>query len=110
MTQFKAGMLYLYEKNAMYQRILQNHMENNDYISILDTCKRYGTQDTNLWIQSLQYFSKREEYNCKEYIMQVLANIEQYNLLTPLMVVKILSQNSTLTIDVVKVRNVCSYF
>ena len=57
----KAGMLYLYEKNGMYQRILQYHMDNNEYANILDTCKRYGTQDSNLWIQALQYFSKREE-------------------------------------------------
>lgn len=54
-------MLYLYEKNGMYQRILQYHMDNNEYASILDTCKRYGTQEPNLWIQALQYFSKREE-------------------------------------------------
>jgi gas vesicle protein len=99
---FKAGMLYLYEKNGMYQRILQYHMNNNEYTSILDTCKRYGTQDSNLWIQALQYFSKREEFNCKEYIMQILANIEKFNLLTPLMVIKILSKNSTLTVDTVK--------
>ena len=58
---FRAGMLFLYEKNGMYQRILQYHMENNEYANILDTCKRYGTQDPNLWIQALQYFSKREE-------------------------------------------------
>ena len=99
---FKAGMLYLYEKNQMYLRILQFNMEMNDYINILDTCKRYGTHDSNLWIQALQYFSKREEYNCNEYIMQILANIEKYNLLSPLMVIKILSQNSTLTVDTVK--------
>lgn len=96
-------MLFLYEKSGMYQRILQFYMDHNDYPSILDTCKRYGTQDPSLWIQSLQYFSKREEYNCKEYVIQILANIEKYNLLTPLMVIKILSQNSTLTVDTVKV-------
>jgi vacuolar protein sorting-associated protein 11 len=95
-------MLFLYEKNGMYQRILQNHMDNGDYINILDTCKRYGTQEPSLWIQALQYFSKREEFSSKDYIMQILANIEKYNLLQPLMVIKILSQNSTLTIDTVK--------
>ncbi|RNA18522.1 vacuolar sorting-associated 11 -like protein [Brachionus plicatilis] len=100
--QFKAGLLYLYEKNAMYQRILQYHMDNNDHISILDTCKRYGIHDPNLWIQSLQYFSKRDGYNLKDFIMQILTNIEKFNLLTPLMVIKILSQNNTLTIDTVK--------
>lgn len=99
---FRPGMLYLYEKNNMYQRILQFHMDSNDYTNILDTCKRYGNQDSNLWIQALQYFSKREEYNCKEFIMQIISNIERLNLLQPLMVIKILSQNSTLTIDTVK--------
>lgn len=96
-------MLYLYENNGMYQRILQFHMDGNDYFNILDTCKRYGNQDSNLWIQALQYFSKREEYKCKEFIIQIIANIEKLNLLQPLMVIKILSQNSTLTIDTVKV-------
>ena len=86
----------------MYLRILQFYMETNDYINILDTCKRYGTHDSNLWIQSLQYFSKKEEYNCNEYIMQILHNVEKQNLLSPLMVIKILSQNSTLTVDTVK--------
>jgi hypothetical protein len=100
---FKPGLLFLYEKNGMYLRILQFYMETNDYINILDTCKRYGTHDSNLWIQALQYFSKKEEYNCNEYITQILANIEKFNLLSPLMVIKILSQNSTLTVDTVKV-------
>ncbi len=78
-------------------------MDNNDYLNILDTCKRYGNQDSSLWIQALQYFSKCEQYNCKEFIMQIITNIERLNLLEPLKVIKILSQNSTLTIDTVKV-------
>lgn len=96
-------MLFLYEKAGMYQKILQFYMDNNDYVNIIDTCKRYGTQESSLWVQALNYFSKKEEYNCKDYIMQILSNIEKYNLLSPLMVIKILSQNSTLTIDTVKV-------
>lgn len=95
-------MLYLYEKNGMHQRILKNYMDNDDFFNTLDTCKRYGTQDQSLWIQALQYFSKHEEFSSKDYIMQILANIDKYNLLQPLMVIKILSQNSTLTIDTVK--------
>lgn len=109
LNNFKAGLLFLYEKNAMYQRILQYYMDHNDYPNILETCKKHGIKDMSLWILSLQYFSKREEYNCKEYIMQILTNIESFNLLTPLMVIKILSENSTLTIDTVKVRNLEIY-
>lgn len=103
LNNFKSGMLFLYEKNAMYQRILHYFIEQGDYKNILDTCKKYGHQDPNLWIQSLQYFSKLEGQNCKEYVVQILSNIEKYNLLTPLMVIKILSQNGTLTVDTVKV-------
>lgn len=104
LNNFKSGMLFLYEKNAMYQRILNYYMEQNNYFQILETCKRYGHQDPNLWIQSLQYFSKREGHNCKDYVVQILSNIEKYNLLTPLMVIKILSQNGSLTVDTVKVN------
>lgn len=103
LNNFKSGMLFLYEKNAMYQRILHYYMDQKNYFHILETCKRYGHQDPNLWIQSLQYFSKLEEHNCKDYVVQILSNIEKYNLLTPLMVIKILSQNGTLTVDTVKV-------
>jgi vacuolar protein sorting-associated protein 11 len=100
---FKAGILFLYEKNEMYQRILQYHMDNNDYENIINTCKKHYTKDYNLWIQALQYFSKREDFKCKEYIMQTIGYIDKHNLLPPLMVIKILSQNNTITLDSVKV-------
>ncbi len=101
---FKAGLLFLYEKKGMHERILQYHVDNNDHLNIMETCKRFGQTEPNLWIQALHYFSKREEFNSKDYIMQILANIEKFHLLSPLMVIKILSKNSTLTIDTVKVK------
>ena len=100
---FQSGMLLLFEKNGMHQRILQYHMDKSDYARVLDTCVRYGAQDANLWVQALHYFSKKEEYNCNQYIAQILANIDKQNLLSPLMVIKILSRNSTLKVDTVKV-------
>ncbi len=79
-------------------------MDANDYESILNTCKKYDSKDLTLWINSLQYFSKREDYKCKEYISQILTYIDRYNLLSPLMVIKILSKNNTITFDTIKVR------
>lgn len=89
----------------MYQRILQYHMDNKDYDMILNTCKKHYTKDFNLWIHALQYFSKWEDVRCKEYIIEIVAYIDNYNLLPPLMVIKILSQNNSLTLDSVKVRS-----
>ncbi|XP_022091158.1 vacuolar protein sorting-associated protein 11 homolog isoform X2 [Acanthaster planci] len=101
MHNFKQGILFLYEKSKLYQQILHYHMENNEYDQVIDTCKRHGTQDPNLWVQTLSYFARKEE-NCKQYIVEVLSQIDRYNLLPPLMVIQTLAHNSSATLSVVK--------
>ncbi|XP_071804394.1 vacuolar protein sorting-associated protein 11 homolog [Asterias amurensis] len=101
MHNFKKGILFLYEKSKLYQQILHYHMENNEYDQVIDCCKRYGTQDPNLWVQTLSYFARKEE-NCKQYIIEALCQIDRHNLLPPLMVVQTLAHNSTATLSVVK--------
>lgn len=49
-------------------------MEQNDYPNVIDTCKKYGTQDPGLWVQALSYFA-RKETDCKTQIMEVLSRI-----------------------------------
>ncbi|XP_070533237.1 vacuolar protein sorting-associated protein 11 homolog [Ptychodera flava] len=104
MHNFKAGNLYLYEKAKLYQQIIRYHMENDDpeeYINIIDACKRFGQQDPSLWVQALSYFAGKEE-NCKPQIMEVLSHIDKKNLLPPLLVIQTLAHNSTATLSVVK--------
>ncbi|XP_077990077.1 vacuolar protein sorting-associated protein 11 homolog [Glandiceps talaboti] len=104
MHNFKAGILYLYEKAKIYQQIIRYHMENDDpdeYVNIIDACKRFGQQDPSLWVQALSYFAGKEE-NCKPQIMEVLAHIDKRNLLPPLLVIQTLAHNSTATLSVVK--------
>ncbi|XP_064651834.1 vacuolar protein sorting-associated protein 11 homolog [Lineus longissimus] len=101
MNDFKSGILYLYEKAKLYQQILRYHIEHNEYTHVIDTCKKFGTMDSGLWVQALAYFSKREE-NCKSQIMEVLSHIDKKNLLPPLLVLQTLAHNSTATLAVIK--------
>ncbi|KAJ8020828.1 Vacuolar protein sorting-associated protein 11-like [Holothuria leucospilota] len=98
---FSKGILYLYEKAKLYQQILHYHMEYDKYDNILDVCKRYGTQDPNLWVQALSYFATKEK-DCKPYIVDVLSQIDRHNLLPPLLVIQTLAHNSTATLTVIK--------
>lgn len=98
---FSKGILYLYEKAKLYQQILHYHMDHDKYDNILDVCKRYGTQDPNLWVQALSYFATKEK-DCKPYIVDVLSQIDRHNLLPPLLVIQTLAHNSTATLTVIK--------
>ncbi|PIK39430.1 putative vacuolar protein sorting-associated protein 11-like [Apostichopus japonicus] len=98
---FSKGILYLYEKAKLYQQILHYHMDHDKYDNILDVCKRYGTQDPNLWVQALSYFATKQK-DCKPYIVDVLSQIDRHNLLPPLLVIQTLAHNSTATLTVIK--------
>ncbi|PIK58361.1 putative vacuolar protein sorting-associated protein 11-like, partial [Apostichopus japonicus] len=98
---FTKGILYLYEKAKLYQKILHYHMDHEKYGNILDVCKRYGTQDPNLWVQALSYFAMKQK-DCKPFIVDVLSQIDRHNLLSPLLVIQTLAHNSTATLTVIK--------
>ncbi|XP_062520596.1 vacuolar protein sorting-associated protein 11 homolog [Corticium candelabrum] len=101
MHDFRAGVLYLYERARLYHQILQHHMEHDDYHQVIETCNSHGQKDPNLWVQALSYFAGKED-DCREQIAEVLNHIEKRNLLPPLMVIQTLARNSTCTLAVVK--------
>ncbi|KAK3611536.1 hypothetical protein CHS0354_016470 [Potamilus streckersoni] len=101
MNNFKAGILFLYEKAQLYQQILRYHMEHNEIPHVIDTCKKFGQHDPQLWVQALSYFAKKEE-SCKSQLMEVLSNIDKRNLLPPLLVIETLAHNSTATLSIIK--------
>jgi len=56
-----------------YQQILQYQMDNKDSDEILETCRKYGDTDPQLWIQALSYFSKLKRADgCRKEIQQIL--------------------------------------
>ena len=67
-----------------FQQIVRYHMDHNDYDSIIETCKRYRSEPY-LWVQALTYFAQREE-DCKSQLIQVLDQIDEKNLVPPLLV------------------------
>ncbi|KAL4227956.1 Vacuolar protein sorting-associated protein 11 [Mactra antiquata] len=100
MNNFKAGILCLYEKARLYQQILRYYMDHDSYDHVITTCKTYGNQDSNLWVQALSYFAKKE--NLKQQLGIVLHHIDKMNLLPPLLVIQTLANSPTATLSVIK--------
>ncbi|CAB4024642.1 vacuolar sorting-associated 11 homolog, partial [Paramuricea clavata] len=42
MHNFKAGILLLYEKSKLFPQILRYHMEHDEHVNVIDTCRNYG--------------------------------------------------------------------
>lgn len=48
-------------------------MDNKDSDEILQTCRMFGDDDPQLWIQALSYFSKlKRSGGCRSEIQQIL--------------------------------------
>lgn len=86
-----------------YQQIVRYYMDQDDYDSVIDSCKRLGEDDPHVWVMALSYFAKRED-NCKSQMEEVLRNIDQQKLLPPLLVIQTLANSRVCTLGVVKVR------
>lgn len=99
---FTAGLLFLYEKQGMNHRILQYYIQIKDYEGIIRTCKKYESENVNLWIFALQFLAKQEDIESKECLKEVIDACDRYNLLTPMMIVKTLSKNGTITFGCIK--------
>jgi len=98
---FEKGVLFLYSKLKLYHEILQHHMERGQHSRIITACRKYGDEDSSLWVSALSYFAGKKEV-CEDEIVQVLDNIERDSLLPPLMVIQILSQSTTKPLAVLK--------
>ncbi|XP_078494941.1 vacuolar protein sorting-associated protein 11 homolog [Ciona intestinalis] len=102
MNNFRPGILFLYEACELYQQILRYHMDHESHGLVVETCRSYGEKDPTLWQQALTYFARQRDVDCRQHITQVLAHIEKHNLVPPLLVIQMLSKNSTVTLGVVR--------
>jgi len=103
---FDAGVLILLEKLDMSYEIIQAHMDHHEYNRIIQDCQKFGKQNPNIWIQALTFFATLENENDDPqytlHIQEILENIEKLSLMSPLLVLQILSQKSSMPLDVVK--------
>ena len=98
---FVPGQLFLYEKNGLYHDILFCHMGTNAYANVIEACEKFGDKEPSLWIHALEFFACAT-VDVRIYIADILTNIEQKELLPPLIVVQILSAHPNATVDYVK--------
>ncbi|KAJ6226905.1 vacuolar protein sorting-associated protein [Anaeramoeba flamelloides] len=101
MYKFTEGVTYMLEKLEFYHEIIQTHIENEDHQNIIKSCKKYAHKDQGLWLLALNYFVKSES-DCSQEIVQVLSEIKKENLLSPLMVIQILSKNKKITLEIIQ--------
>ncbi|XP_063984513.1 vacuolar protein sorting-associated protein 11 homolog [Diachasmimorpha longicaudata] len=87
---FRKGVLFLYEERKLYHEILQFHLRERDDENVLGTCKRFGHQDPNLWIQAL-WCVARDKNSSPKLLADILGVISKEKLLPPLMVIDALS-------------------
>ncbi|XP_054007633.1 vacuolar protein sorting-associated protein 11 homolog isoform X2 [Hylaeus anthracinus] len=98
---FKRGLLFLYEESKLYQEILRYHLREGDSEQVLATCKRFGHQDPNLWVQALWSVARNKEAPLK-LLADILTYIEQEKLLSPLMVIDAISTSLSCTLGDVR--------
>lgn len=98
---FRRGLLFIYEENKLYQEILRFHLQKGDSEQVLATCKRFGHQDPNLWIQALWSVAKNKNVSAK-LLADILSYIAQEKLLSPLMVIDAISTSLSCTLGDVR--------
>jgi vacuolar protein sorting-associated protein 11 len=128
---FDAGELFLYDKLQSTDLILRKHIETGNERGIMQVLKREGRKDPELFIQVLSYFVKlsmmsagtrgedrssarhtssdtddddeeeEEEDEKWDAISEVLALVEKEDILTPMQIIPILSENPNLPLHVV---------
>lgn len=69
----------LYYVIYRYQEILRFHLREGDSEQILATCKRFGHQDPNLWIQALWSVARNKEAPTK-LLADILAYIGMFKI------------------------------
>eukprot|EP00299_Pterocystis_sp_00344_P009327 c3894_g1_i2.p1 GENE.c3894_g1_i2~~c3894_g1_i2.p1 ORF type:complete len:937 (-),score=281.23 c3894_g1_i2:27-2807(-) len=97
--QFPEGTLLLNERLNLHAEVLNVHIRAHDHRNIVETCKRFGKPE--LWMMALQYFATTST-DCNSMIKEVLEHIDRQDLLPPLKVIEILSQNPSISLDIVK--------
>ncbi|KAL9654384.1 hypothetical protein ABK040_010411 [Willaertia magna] len=111
-SKFREGILYLYQVLGLHYDIIQYHMDkegvdpDRKFQDILARCREKECRDDrNVWIQALSYYAKgpgSEEPNTEKYLTTLLDDIKDNNVVPPLLVVDILSQNSRIKLSTIK--------
>ena len=96
------ALLYLYEKRKMFDMMMQHYMDTGNNRAVINTCRKVGSRNPNLWVKVLTHFASMKSPECDSYIMQILQSVNESKILPPLLVVNILSKNAELPISIIQ--------
>ncbi|KAI8621771.1 hypothetical protein BC830DRAFT_1092875 [Chytriomyces sp. MP71] len=101
LNNFQQGIMYLYERMHMFKEIIEHYMSREDYAGVLESCFKFGTDDPSMWHKALCYFADQttnpNAAPCDHEFSHILDEIDTRNLMSPLQVIQILSQNPGIT-------------
>ena len=100
LNNFEEGIVFLYESLNSYESLLRYYMQMKSYDKVIETCIKFSENDTSLWEKALTYFVQQP--NSYDYLQQVLAHIDQQDIVPPLIVIRILSESPCATLGLVK--------
>ena len=101
---FLRGTLYLYEKKGLHEQILKLHLEMNNLKDGLNTCRQFGDQHPNLWVEALTLLGDCSNTlpETVQVIEEILNTIEEKALMSPLLVVRTLAGSPVANLGIVR--------
>lgn len=100
LNHFDKGLLYLYKRLKQYQLMLNYYVSKKDGKNVVELCQNFGDDQPNVWVEALCYFAHTDPSN--SHLITILSVIEEKRLLSPILVIKILSKNPSTPISVLK--------
>lgn len=107
LSNFTTGTTLVRERANLYADIFRSHTSSNDTLGAISAVRKYGPEDpTTLYPLALSYFSSSSTVlsspGVRDELQRILRIIDQQNIMPPLQVIKVLSQTSAVTMDLVK--------
>jgi len=105
---FEAGLLFLYERLHQPLSALRHHIAKGDLNKVLHTCRRFGEQHPQLWLQALRFLATLEPDTAAanaerlSHIGEAIRAVERDQLLPPLVVLQALSEGTDLPLSVAR--------
>ena len=93
---FHRGLVSVHMNMRKYCAALKCYAELNQTEKMFELCERHGEKDPDLWIHLLSCLSD------EKILMQALERIDEQNILPPMLVLRILSKSSSVTLGAVK--------
>ena len=103
--EFSKGVVFLYERMAMYEDILHLHMDKGKEEGALMEClARYGSVEPQLYPMLLRHLASSEQLLSRHQndLERILAHIEEERLMSPLEVVQTLSKKSVASVGLIR--------